>query len=344
MSTFFPLKRISQLAIVLCSLTAVSAWAAQDPHAGHGVTASPAIVQSEPAKQDPHAGHTRAVDHSAHSGHAETSENSENSQHAEHAEHVQASRQGSASNTASPTTSAAPRDPIPAVTDADRAAAFPEVHHHAMEHASPITSLVMIDRLEGWQRDGHDGQAWEAQAWIGNDLNRLWLRTEGERQAGHTEAAQLELLYGRSVSPWWDLVAGVRHDTRPTEGRSWAALGMQGLAPYKFELAATAYLAEDGQVSATVEAEYELLLTNRLILQPRVEARWNARDRIEFGEGSGLASLEAGLRLRYEVTRRFAPYVGISHGRAFGDSARWQEAAEGSSRETHYLIGVRLWF
>jgi copper resistance protein B len=213
-----------------------------------------------------------------------------------------------------------------------------------MEHASPINSLVMIDRLEGWQRDGHDGQAWEAQAWIGSDLDRLWLRTEGERTAGHTEAAQLELLYGRSVSPWWDVVAGVRHDSRPGEGRSWAALGVQGLAPYKFELAATAYLAEDGQVSATVEAEYELLLSNRLILQPRVEARVNAHDRVAFGEGSGLASVEAGLRLRYEVTRRLAPYVGISHGRRFGDSARWQEAAEGSSRETHYLIGVRLWF
>lgn len=326
MITSLPLKRVSQLAIALCSLSAVSAWAAQDPRTGHGVTASPATVQSEPAKQDPHAGHSQAEDHSA------------------HAEHVQAGAPASATNTTPPASKAAPREPIPALTDADRAAAFPDVQHHAMEHASPINSLVMIDRLEGWQRDGHDGQAWEAQAWIGNDVNRLWLRTEGERKAGHTEAAQLELLYGRSVSPWWDVVAGVRHDTRPGEARSWAALGVQGLAPYKFELAATAYLAEDGQVSATVEAEYELLVTNRLILQPRVEARLNARDRSAFGEGSGLASVEAGVRLRYEITRRFAPYVGISHGRALGDSARWQEAAEGSSRETHYLIGVRLWF
>jgi copper resistance protein B len=274
----------------------------------------------------------------------------DHSTHAEHAEHsgrsgqAKASEPALATSAASSASTAEAREPIPALTDADRAAAFPDVHHHAMEHASPINSLVMIDRLEGWQRDGHNGQAWEAQAWVGSDLNRLWLRTEGERKAGHTEAAQVELLYGRSVSPWWDVVAGVRQDTRPCEGRSWAALGVQGLAPYKFEIAATAYLAEDGQVSATVEAEYELLLTNRLILQPRVEARLNARDRIAFGEGSGLASVEAGLRLRYEITRRFAPYVGISHGRAFGDSARWQEAAEGSSRETHYLIGVRLWF
>ncbi|HVK50731.1 MAG TPA: copper resistance protein B [Pseudoxanthomonas sp.] len=298
MSRSSRLRQLGPMSVLACALAASSAWAAQDPHAGHSQ----------------HTGH----------GNMATTE--------------------PATPKATPAAIAPPREPIPAITDADRAAAFPAVDHHAMEHAPAITSLVLIDRLEGWQRDGHDGQAWEAQAWVGNDLNRVWLRTEGERNAGHTEAAQTELLYGRSVSPWWDVVAGVRHDTRPGDARSWAALGVQGLAPYKFEIAATAYLAEDGQIAATVEAEYELLLTNRLILQPRVEARLNGRDRVQFHESAGLSSLEAGLRLRYEVTRRFAPYVGISHGRHFGDGAQWDEDRGESSRETHYVVGVRLWF
>ncbi|SKC40162.1 copper resistance protein B [Pseudoxanthomonas indica] len=314
MSTHFSLRRIIPMAIALTSLCAASAWAAQDPHAGHG-----GATPTSPA-QDPHSHHAAPVEHT---------------QHVDHKDHAQATEQEKKPSAA---------DPLPPISAADRAAAFPEVSHHAMEHAPSINSFVLIDRLEGWRRDGQEGQAWEAQAWVGSDLNRLWLRTEGERTAGHTEAAQMELLYGRSVSPWWDVVAGIRHDTRPEQARSWAALGVQGLAPYKFEMAATAYLAEDGQVAATVEAEYELLLTNRLILQPRVEARLNACERVEFGEGSGLTSVEAGLRLRYEVTRRFAPYVGISHGRRFGDSARWAEAAGEHARDTHFLVGLRLWF
>lgn len=282
--------------------------------------ASTLLLAPAVAAQDPHEGHSQ------HAGHS----NTETTQ--------------TAAPLATQSAASTSREPIPAITDADRAAAFPEVDHHAMQHAPAITSLALIDRLEGWQRDGQDGQAWEAQAWVGNDLNRVWLRTEGERSGGHTQAAQTELLYGRSVSPWWDVVAGVRHDTGPADARSWAALGVQGLAPYKFEVAATAYLAEDGQIAATVEAEYELLLTHRLILQPRVEARLNGRDRVQFHESVGLSSLEAGLRLRYEVTRRFAPYVGISHGRHFGDAARWDEEHGESSRETHYVVGVRLWF
>lgn len=235
------------------------------------------------------------------------------------------------------------REPVPVPTEADRKAAFPALHAHAMEHAPAINNYVLIDRLEGWQRDGHDGQAWEAQGWIGSDLNRFWLRTEGEREAGRTADAQLELLYGRSVSPWWDVVAGVRHDFKPGDARDWAAFGVQGMAPYKFEVAATAY-ATDGQFAATVEAEYDVLLTNRLILQPRIEARLSAQEDREYLEGKGLNSVEASLRLRYEITRRFAPYIGVSHGRLFGDTAELHEQAGETTRETHFVAGVRFWF
>lgn len=237
-----------------------------------------------------------------------------------------------------------PIEPIPEITDADRAAAFAPVNHDAMEHASSINSMVLFNRLETWDADHGNGQAWEGSAWIGSDLNRLWLRSEGEREDRRTEASDLEVLYGRSVSPWWDVVAGVKHEFRPGDSRSWAAFGVQGLAPYKFEVQATAYVGESGQIAATVEVEYELLLTNRLILQPLVEARLSAKDEPEYGNGSGLNTIEAGLRLRYEINRRFAPYVGVVHERAFGDTADYHRAAGEDVRDTRVIAGLRIWF
>jgi copper resistance protein B len=237
-----------------------------------------------------------------------------------------------------------PKEPIPEITDADRAAAFPPVSHDAMEHASPIHYRVLFNRLETWDADHGDGQAWEGSAWVGSDVNRLWLRSEGEREHGRTEASDLEVLYGRSVSAWWDVLAGVKQEFRPGDSRSWAAFGVQGLAPYKFEVSATAYVGESGQVAATVEAEYELLLTNRLILQPLVEAHFSAKHEPEYGNGSGLNTIEAGIRLRYEIDRRFAPYLGVVHERAFGGTADYHRAAGEDVRDTRVVAGVRIWF
>ncbi|WP_367346770.1 copper resistance protein B [Stenotrophomonas bentonitica] len=237
-----------------------------------------------------------------------------------------------------------PREPIPAITDADRAAAFPPIDHGAMEHAPEIHSLLLVNRLEQWDGQHGTGQAWEASGWVGGNINRLWLRSEGERGGGRTESSDLEVLYGRSVSPWWDVLVGVKQDFRPAESRTWAALGIQGLAPYKFETSATAYAGDGGQLAATLEVEYELLLTNRLILQPLVEATLAAKDEPEHGMGSGLNKVEAGLRLRYEFSRRFAPYIGITHERLFGDTADYHQAAGEHTRDTRWVAGVRLWF
>lgn len=234
-----------------------------------------------------------------------------------------------------------PREPIPVPTDADRAAAFPPIDHGAMEHAPDINSLLLVDRLEQWDGKNGDGQAWEATGWIGGNINRLWLRSEGERSGGRTESSSLEALYGRSVSPWWDVLVGVRQDFRPADSRTWAAIGIQGLAPYKFESSATLYLGSGGQVLAKAEVEYEVLLTNRLILQPLVEATLAAKDEPEYGIGRGLDKVETGLRLRYEFSRRFAPYIGISHERRFGDGA---DHAGDHARETRWVAGVRMWF
>ncbi|BAV97896.1 copper resistance protein B [Lysobacter enzymogenes] len=236
-----------------------------------------------------------------------------------------------------------PREPIPAVTDADRTAAFPPISLH-MQHAPEFNHMVVINRLEAVDADRGSAQAWEGQAWFGSDTNRLWLRSEGEREQGRTESANLEALYGRAISPWWDVVAGVRHDFRPQRAQSWAAFGVQGLSPYKFEVSATAYLGERGQTALNLEAEYELLLTNRLILQPLVEVEFYGKDDPRRETGAGLSTAEAGLRLRYEISRKFAPYVGVSWERAFGDTADYRRAHGERVEDTRLVAGVRLWF
>lgn len=236
-----------------------------------------------------------------------------------------------------------PIEAIAPVTDADRAAAFPELAR-GMAHAAESNWYLLFDRLEAVDLDHGTGEAWEAQAWFGSDLNRLWLRSEGERERGHTESANLEALYGRSISPWWDVVAGVKHDFKPGDSQTWAAFGVQGLSPYKFEVSATAYLGESGRTAANIEAEYELLLTNRLILQPLVELDFHGKDDPRRGVGSGLSTGEAGLRMRYEFTRRFAPYVGVVYERAFGGTADLRRDEGEDVDDTRFVAGVRVWF
>lgn len=236
-----------------------------------------------------------------------------------------------------------PRTPIPALTDADRAAAVPPPDDHPV-HDNSVQSYVLFNRLEGFEAEEGRGLEWEGQAWMGTDLNKLWLRSEGERVDGHTEAADLEVLYGRAVSPWWDVVAGVRHDFKPGESQDSLAFGIQGLAPYKFEVAATGYLGESGQTAARLEAEYETLLTNRLILQPLVELNFHGKDDEGRGIGSGLSTAEAGVRLRYEVVRQFAPYVGVVYERAFGKTADFRREEGEDTHDTRFVAGFRIWF
>ena len=231
----------------------------------------------------------------------------------------------------------------PALTDADRAAAFPDLHGHDMSahmDDDPFAWMVIADRLE-WQQG--NALAWEGSAWFEHDRGRLWLRSEGERESGHATEGNVEALWGKPVNAWWDLLAGVRHDIG-NDGRDWLALGVQGLAPYKFEVQATAYLGERGQSMLQGEVEYELLLTNRLILQPRIEATAHGRSDAVRGIGSGLGEVDAGLRLRYEVRREFAPYFGIERAVRFGKTADFARAAGHDAHETRWVAGVRFWF
>lgn len=236
-----------------------------------------------------------------------------------------------------------PITPIPVLTDEDRAAAEPPPNDHPV-HDNTIQRFVLIDRLEAFDADEGTGLEWEGQAWFGTDLNKVWLRSEGERDGSHTEAADLEVLYGRAIAPWWDVVAGVRHDFKPGDSQDFAAIGVIGLAPYKFEIEATAYIGESGQTAARLEAEYETLLTNRLILQPLVEFNFHGQNDEHRGIGSGLSTAEVGLRLRYEIRREFAPYVGVVHERAFGRTADFRRDEGEDVSDTRLVAGVRIWF
>jgi copper resistance protein B len=219
------------------------------------------------------------------------------------------------------------------------AMAFAQHDMHAM-HDDAIYGYLLFDHLEA----GAAVQAWKTQGWLGTDLHRLWLRSEGERDGGGLEHADVELLYGRPVSPWWDLLAGVRHDMGEGGMRDFLAIGVQGLAPYKIEVAATAYLGESGRTAARVELEYETRLTSRLILQPAIEANLYGRDDPRRGLGSGLSTLESGLRLRYEFNRRFAPYIGVVREQAFGRTADLRRADGRPAADTHVVAGLRTWF
>ncbi|AIN61078.1 copper resistance protein B [Pseudomonas mosselii] len=238
---------------------------------------------------------------------------------------------------------AASRTPIPVLTDADRKAAFPPLGGHEV-HDSAINSFFLLDQLEYQDADEGSTLAWDASGWVGGDINRLWIRSEGERTNGVTEDAELQLLYGRSIGPWWDVVAGVRQDFQPESPQTWAAFGIQGMALYAFEAEATAFIGEDGQTAARLEGDYDILLTNRLILQPTAEANFYGKNDPERGVGSGLANTEVGLRLRYEIVRQFAPYIGVTWSRSYGKTADLIRDEGGEVSEARFVAGIRMWF
>ena len=213
------------------------------------------------------------------------------------------------------------------------------------EHGRIRTHRVLIDELEARIQSGRDGYAWDAQAWYGGAINRLWIKTEGEGTFGESpERAEVQALWSRAVDPWFNIQAGVRHDFRPNPQRHYLVLGIQGLAPYWFEIDAAMFVSNKGDVSARFEAEYDQRITQRLIIQPRIDLDFSLQNVPELGLGSGLSSAGAGLRLRYEFVPEFAPYVGVQYERAFGDAAGFRRAAGREVGGWSLLLGVRTWF
>lgn len=213
------------------------------------------------------------------------------------------------------------------------------------EHGAILNYRVLFDQLEARIQNGRAGYAWDGEAWYGGASNRLWLKSEGEGTFGHgPEQAEAQALWSRAIDPWFNVQAGVRYDFRPDPERGYLVLGLQGLAPYWFEVDGAFFISEKGDVSARFEGEYEQRITQRLILQPRIDLDFALQDVPEIRIGSGLSSAEAGLRLRYEVIPEFAPYVGVHYGRAFGDTARFRRAAGEDVGGWSFLLGVRTWF
>lgn len=213
------------------------------------------------------------------------------------------------------------------------------------ENGGMRTGAVMIDQLEAAFTDDHDGYAWNGQAWYGGDIHRVWFKTEGEGVFDEeVEEAELQVLYSRAIAPYWDAQAGVRQLYTPDADRTDLVIGLQGLAPYWFEVNAAAFLSNEGELRARAEAEYDLRLTQRLILQPSVEVNLSAEDIPEMDIGTGVTAVELGARLRYEFTRRFAPYVGVEWSVATVETRDMIRAAGGGAEETRLLVGVRAWF
>jgi copper resistance protein B len=203
--------------------------------------------------------------------------------------------------------------------------------------------MVLADQLEWREIDGKDAAMWDVEAWYGNDYSKAWLRTEGERVDSDNEGL-VELFWDRIISRWWHVQAGARHDFGDGPSRNWAAFGVQGLAPYWFEVEATAYVGEQGRTAARFSAEYELLLTQRLVLQPKVELDLYGKDDLRNGIGSGLSESEVGLRLRYEIRREFAPYVGVVWSRSYGKTADLARADGHGDDDVQFVVGLRAWF
>lgn len=237
----------------------------------------------------------------------------------------------------------ATRPPVPTIRPADRSAAFPDLPEHRM-HQGGIHFMFMADQLE-WQ-DAENGSAltWELSGWAGGDIDRLAFRSEGERTDGHTEEAELQVLWSHAIGPWWETVAGLRQDFKPGSPQTWAAFGVQGMPLYGLETEATAFIGEGGQTALRLEADYDILLTQRWVLQPTAEINLHGRNDEHRGVGSGLSEAGVGLRLRYEISRQFAPYAGISWSRAYGNSAELRRAEGEDTSEARLLAGIRFWF
>ncbi len=208
----------------------------------------------------------------------------------------------------------------------------------------PLLGLLLIDQFEVRTGDGDSPLAWDAEGWLGKDMNKLWIKTEGDYVDNTVEEVEVQALYSRAVAPFWDVQVGWRRDIQPTPERDWLALGFKGLAPYFFDIDVAVFVGDNGRTAARLQGEYEFMLTQRLILVPDIELNLYSRDDPATGIGSGLADIEAGLRLRYEIRREFAPYIGLNWIHLYGGTADFARAEGGDIDEFQVVFGVRAWF
>jgi copper resistance protein B len=212
------------------------------------------------------------------------------------------------------------------------------------EHGGAIVSNLMVDMAEFQFSDDQTTFHWEGEGWIGGDINRFVFKTQGEAGEDDVESAEVQALYSRAIGPYFDLQAGVRYDIEPSPNRAYAVLGFEGVAPYWFETTGALFVSDEGEVSARLEGSYDARLTQRFILQPRAEINVSADDIPELEVGAGITDIELGLRLRYDITRNFSPYVGVTYEAKLGDTADYARADGEDESDTRLVFGVRARF
>jgi copper resistance protein B len=219
-------------------------------------------------------------------------------------------------------------------------------NHSMREHMDddPLNAMLLLDHLESHNAAAGTGFSWDANAWIGRDFNKLVLRSDGEVVDSDTKSASLEALWARPWTRWWDVVAGVRHEFQPRGSRTWLALGVTGVMRYQFNVQATAYVREWGSTALQVQAEYDLLITNRVILQPRLDFGAYGKQDSGRGIGAGASDLKLGLRLRYEIRREVAPYIGVAWTSKLGRTASLETASGEDVQDVQVLVGLRAWY
>jgi len=218
-------------------------------------------------------------------------------------------------------------------------------HEMMKENGAQTIAFISFNLAEYQARKGRDGFRWDGEAWYGGDINRLTVKSEGEGVFGEgIESAEVQALYSRAIGPYFNAQAGIRQDLGPGPDRTYATIGFEGLAPYWFEVEGALFLSNKGDVLARLEGYYDQRITQKLILQPMAEMNFALQDVPETGVGSGLSDVELGLRLRYEVVKEFAPYVGVEWARKVGDTARFARAAGEDPSGVSFVMGVRAWF
>jgi len=209
-----------------------------------------------------------------------------------------------------------------------------------------IFGHVLFDQLEG-RTNGPDNEfRWDGEGWIGTDMNKLWFKSEGFVEHGKATDGDTEALYDRPIPffRYFDAQVGVRYDLDSDPGRTWGAIGIEGLAPYFFEFAPTFYFSDRGRFAGKITGSYDLLITQRLILQPEIEMNFYSKRDPSRAIGSGLSDLDGGLRLRYEISRKFAPYVGFAYTQTFGETATFTQGEGGIVHDPRFIFGVRAWY
>ena len=243
----------------------------------------------------------------------------------------------------------APPPPVPVANAADAffgTEAMEMGRHHLIEfHGGQKLFQVLANIAEYRAVDGADGFGWDAEGWYGGDINRFWFKTEGQGSFGEgVESAELQALYSHAIDPYFNVQAGIRYDFEPNPSRVYATVQLEGLAPSFFDVEAALFLSNKGELMARMSGYYDQRITQRLILQPRLEFDLAAQDSREIDVGAGLTEAQVGLRLRYEIAREFAPYIGVQYERSFGRTARYLREAGDDAGVFQFLVGVRTWF